>query len=58
MDVTNRFVLDFAKRFAPGKLLDYGCGGGEMAGPGTAPAGPQSEVRRWLSATSYFRSRI
>ena len=34
MDVTNRFVLDFAKRFAsdhPGaRILDYGCGAGAV----------------------------
>ena len=36
MDVTNRFVLDFAKRFAPGRLLDYGCGSGEVVAAGRA----------------------
>ncbi len=30
MDVTNRFVLDFAKRHAAGRILDYGCGAGEL----------------------------
>ncbi len=34
MDVTNRFVLDFARRFAaqrPGaRILDYGCGAGKL----------------------------
>jgi len=34
MDVTNRFVLDFARRFVEGRnhaaVLDFGCGGGEL----------------------------
>ena len=30
MDVTNRFVLDFAKRHAGGGILDFGCGAGEL----------------------------
>jgi SAM-dependent methyltransferase len=36
MDVTNRFVLDYAKRFAPGRILDYGCGSGEVVAAGRA----------------------
>jgi SAM-dependent methyltransferase len=36
MDVTNRFVLDFAKRFAPGRVLDYGCGNGDVVAAGRA----------------------
>jgi SAM-dependent methyltransferase len=40
MDVTNRFVLDFAKRFAharPGaKILDFGCGAGAVVIAGRA----------------------
>ncbi len=40
MDVTNRFVLDFALRFAaerPGaRLLDYGCGSGAVVAEGRA----------------------
>ncbi len=38
MDVTNRFVLDFAKRFAhsrPGsKILEFGCGAGAVVAAG------------------------
>jgi SAM-dependent methyltransferase len=38
MDVTNRFVLDFATRFArdnPGaRILDFGCGGGRLVRAG------------------------
>jgi SAM-dependent methyltransferase len=36
MDVTNRFVLDFARRFAPGRILDYGCGAGAVVAAGRA----------------------
>jgi len=40
MDVTNRFVLDFAKRVAAGhpgaRVLDFGCGAGEMVAAGRA----------------------
>jgi SAM-dependent methyltransferase len=40
MDVTNRFVLDFARRFAsehPGaRILDYGCGAGRLVAAGRA----------------------
>jgi SAM-dependent methyltransferase len=40
MDVTNRFVLDFARRFSqsrPGaKILDYGCGAGRVVAQGRA----------------------
>ena len=40
MDVTNRFVLDFAKRQAHGKpeakVLDFGCGAGEVVAAGRA----------------------
>jgi SAM-dependent methyltransferase len=40
MDVTNRFVLDYAKRFAlsrPGaRILDYGCGAGTLVAAGRA----------------------
>lgn len=40
MDVTNRFVLDFAVRFAkdhPGaRILDYGCGAGRLVQAGIA----------------------
>lgn len=38
MDVTNRFVLDFAKRYARAhegaKILDYGCGAGRLVAAG------------------------
>jgi len=38
MDVTNRFVLDFCARYArehPGsRILDFGCGGGELVAAG------------------------
>jgi SAM-dependent methyltransferase len=38
MDVTNRFVLDFAERFARGRsgarILDYGCGAGALVATG------------------------
>ncbi|MCE5306580.1 MAG: class I SAM-dependent methyltransferase [Acidobacteriales bacterium] len=30
MDVTNRFVLDFARRFPGAAMLDFGCGAGEL----------------------------
>ena len=30
MDVTNRYVLDFARRFPGAAMLDFGCGGGEL----------------------------
>ena len=40
MDVTNRFVLDFARRHASGrpgaKILDFGCGAGEVVAAGRA----------------------
>ncbi|MCC7339768.1 MAG: methyltransferase domain-containing protein [Bryobacterales bacterium] len=40
MDVTNRFVLDFARRFEqshPGaRILDYGCGAGRLVQAGRA----------------------
>lgn len=40
MDVTNRFVLEFARRFAaehPGaRILDYGCGAGAVVDAGIA----------------------
>lgn len=40
MDVTNRFVLDFAKRYAcaheGAKILDYGCGAGRLVAAGRA----------------------
>lgn len=40
MDVTNRFVLDFAKSFAlsrPGaRILDFGCGSGSLVAAGRA----------------------
>jgi 2-polyprenyl-3-methyl-5-hydroxy-6-metoxy-1,4-benzoquinol methylase len=40
MDVTSRFVLDFAERFArqhPGaKILDFGCGAGRLVQAGRA----------------------
>ena len=40
MDVTNRFVLDFARRFAtsrPGaRILDFGCGAGALVAAGRA----------------------
>ncbi|MEN6606619.1 MAG: hypothetical protein ABFD60_05220, partial [Bryobacteraceae bacterium] len=40
LDVTNRFVLDFAKRFAdehPGaRILDFGCGAGKLVAAGLA----------------------
>jgi SAM-dependent methyltransferase len=40
VDVTNRFVLDFARRHASGlpaaKILDYGCGAGELVAAGRA----------------------
>ena len=40
MDVTNRFVLDFAERYArnhPGaRILDYGCGAGGLVAAGRA----------------------
>jgi SAM-dependent methyltransferase len=40
MDVTNRFVLDFAANYAlrhPGaRILDFGCGGGQLVAAGIA----------------------
>jgi SAM-dependent methyltransferase len=30
MDVTNRYVLNFARRFPRAAMLDFGCGGGEL----------------------------
>jgi SAM-dependent methyltransferase len=40
MDVTNRFVLDFAQRFArehpAARILDYGCGAGQLVAAGLA----------------------
>jgi SAM-dependent methyltransferase len=30
MDVTNRYVLDFARRFPGAAILDFGCGAGEL----------------------------
>ena len=46
MDVTNRFVLDFSKRFAhehPGSpILDFGCGSGEVVAAGLAAGLPIS----------------
>jgi SAM-dependent methyltransferase len=40
MDVTTRFVLDFARRFAgaapDAKILDFGCGAGELVEAGRA----------------------
>ena len=38
MDVTNRFVLDFAKRLRPAgaRILDFGCGAGEVVAAGRA----------------------
>jgi SAM-dependent methyltransferase len=40
MDVTNRFVLDFAKRFAcaclGARILDFGCGAGTVVSAGRA----------------------
>ena len=40
LDVTNRFVLDFARRYAvlhPGaRILDYGCGAGHLVAAGRA----------------------
>ncbi|MCC7173592.1 MAG: class I SAM-dependent methyltransferase [Bryobacterales bacterium] len=40
MDVTNRFVLDFARRFAEAhrgaRVLDFGCGAGALAAAGRA----------------------
>ena len=40
MDVTSRFVLDFARRFAAGRegavILDFGCGGGALVAAGRA----------------------
>jgi SAM-dependent methyltransferase len=40
MDVTNRFVLDFARQFArehaPARILDYGCGAGQLVAAGRA----------------------
>jgi len=30
MDVTNRFVLEFARRFPGAAILDFGCGAGEL----------------------------
>lgn len=34
MDVTNRFLLDYARRFAPGRILDFGCGAGRLVRAG------------------------
>lgn len=34
MDVTNRFLLDYARRFAPGPILDFGCGAGRLVQAG------------------------
>jgi SAM-dependent methyltransferase len=36
LDVTNRYVLDFAGRFAGGRVLDYGCGAGRVVAAGRA----------------------
>jgi SAM-dependent methyltransferase len=40
MDVTNRFVLDYARRFAGGRprasILDFGCGAGSLVRAGIA----------------------
>jgi SAM-dependent methyltransferase len=40
MDVTSRFVLDFARRFAAGReraaILDFGCGAGALVAAGRA----------------------
>jgi len=36
MDVTNRFVLNFAKQHAAGRILDFGCGAGELVAAGRA----------------------
>jgi 2-polyprenyl-3-methyl-5-hydroxy-6-metoxy-1,4-benzoquinol methylase len=40
MDVTNRFVLDFARRFAisrpSARILDFGCGAGAVVAAGRA----------------------
>jgi len=39
MDVTSRFVLDFARRFGggpPRTILDFGCGAGRLVVEGRA----------------------
>ena len=36
MDVTNRFVLDFASRRSGARILDYGCGAGRVVAAGRA----------------------
>lgn len=36
MDVTNRFVLDFAGRWRGARILDYGCGAGQVVAAGRA----------------------
>ena len=36
MDVTNRFVLDFANQYAGARILDYGCGAGALVAAGRA----------------------
>ncbi len=46
MDVTNRFVLDFCRSFAHGhagaRILDFGCGAGELVEAGLAAGLPIS----------------
>src|SRR5215471_3782706 len=36
MDVTNRFVLDFARQYPNIAILDFGCGAGELVEAGIA----------------------
>ena len=66
LDVTNRFVVDFARRHG-GRVLDYGCGAGrsvtEGRGLGVDMYGTDvfyggSETRRDAEATGLFGDRI
>ena len=66
LDVTNRFVVDFARRHG-GRVLDYGCGAGHSVTAGLVLGidiyGADvfyggSQTRRDAEATGLFRDRI